>query len=412
MAAAVRRRPPALTLERLLSWVLPALFLVAVTLQGARTFYFLPFNVVRFSLSVELAVIGFYLVMAIYRVHLGVVAGAVALTAYVLAEHLWFSNLARAAPDYNAMASYLPLLSFVVFCEARASFNDLLRILLAVAVGYVLIYVFGHGLLSSLNAGTGAILPGSAGRASRLFLLATWATFVAFYGLTVRTLPTAARAALVLLGVAALWLSGSRTMQALFAVIFAAGALGFTGARTRTALFAGVVALTFLTLGGLVVEDWNPYNLMSWDASARYRAAAYPRVVSGIEQYPLFGVGLPASAETLSQFLRIPRDEILFPSDLGTAGMTFMFGFPGLLLCLAVVSFVFFSPAGDASTGRPTAALALNAMLGAAITWMSPMLLVEPSTVFLSLLLSLWIRRYRQRRSGYQNSPVSAPLQS
>jgi hypothetical protein len=389
----------AVTVERTLSWAAPGLFVVAVTFFGARVFAFLPLDGVRIALMGQLALVVCYMVLALYRLHLGVFAAGVALIMYVLAEHVWFSSLAHAAPNYNAMASYLPIMAFVVFSESRASFNDLLRIVLIVAVGYLIVYVVGQDFLARVNANSIALLPATPGRPSRLYLLGSWATFVAFYGLMASRMHIVARAGLILLALAALVLSGSRTLQALFVVFFLVGALEFTGWRSRLGIFACVMIVTLLMLGGLVVESWNPYDLMNWDASARYRGASYPRVIAGIQQYWAFGVGLPADSETLSQFLRIPRDQLLFPSDLGTAGMVFMLGVPGLLLCCAVIGFAFFGAVAAKTRSASVAALRLNVMLGAAITWMSPMLLAEPTAIFLGLAIALAIRRRRQNHA-------------
>jgi hypothetical protein len=314
---------------------------------------------------------------------------------YFLLEHLLFAHLTGTAPNLNSVASYLPLLSFVTFCETGLSIRKLIKIFAIVSAVYLLIYVAGHSFLVGLNASGGSgLLSADSSRANRLYLLAPWASFVAFYALKSISRQAILSIVIIALAFAALWLSGSRTYQLFFAAVFACATFHLTGRWLRGGLFVFFLVIMFLQLYGLFSESWNPYAYMAWDDSAYYRSLEYARIINGLRDNWLLGTGVPSDLEILADYLKASRHEQIFASDLGPIGIMFMFGLPGLA---ALIYVVYFCTAGsDRVFSFPELrAVQLNCLLCAGLAVLSPMIVLESASVFLGLLAAIHVRARR-----------------
>lgn len=374
-----------------------ALLLICITLAAARIFNPLLDPLQRVYLSLQIAIFLYYLVKAVMNAQVNLAAISVAVFLYVILEHMLFSAITGTPANMNAMAIYLPAVSFLAFSSVDISVNRLLKILAAVAAAYLLIYVVAYVPMLDLNrAGPGA-MPDDGVRGERLYLAAPWASFAIFYALKVTTLGLRWRVALALLGIVALWLSGSRTFQLLALIFVVVGAFDWTGYRLRAATFGAFMAITLVLLAGLIFPHWNPFEYLARDASAAYRAVEYRRSIDAITDYWWLGIGLPGDAPSLTQFLKAPRAQQLFPTDLGPVGIMLMLGLPGLLMYVGVIYFC--TVGSNLQFKQPAiSALQLNCLLCASVGWLSPMIIAEPNTMFLSLLVAVWVRSARQQR--------------
>ncbi len=382
---------------RLSDYVLPSAYILATTLFGARIFdQILPVS--RYALYAQLLILLVYFGKSILHAHFGVAAAFVALVVYILFCHWRFASLSGTPPIYSAMASYLTLLSFIVFTECRLPIRAVLTVLVAVALAYLVVYVVGHSYLIRVNqdGGTG-VLPGDGARSARLYLLAAWASFAVFFGYLNRDLRLTYRVVLVLFGLAALILSNSRTYQLLFLVVGAALVFGWTGLVLRLGIFVSFVGLTLIMLAGLLVPGWNPYSYMAWDSSAAFRSVEYTRALLGIGQHWLLGVGITADSTVMAKFLHAGRYELMFSSDLGSIGVMLMMGIPGVL---ALAGVIWFCTVQTNSQYREPgiAAAQLNCLVCASCAWLTPMLVLEATAIFLGVLVAVRVRASRQAR--------------
>ncbi len=379
---------------RFTDFVLPSVYILATTLFGARIFdQVLPIS--RYALYAQLLILLAYFGKSIVHAHFGVAAAFVALVVYILFCHWRFSELTGSAPVYNGMASYLPVLSFIVFSECRLPMRSALSVTAVIALAYLVVYVLGHSYLLRVNQSGSGVLPADGGRGARLYLLAAWASFTAFYGYLNRDARPAYRAVLVIFGLAALILSNSRTFQLLFLIVGVSAVLGWTGLALRIGIFVSFVVLTLVMLAGLLIPGWNPYSYMSWDSSAAFRSLEYTRALLGIGQYWLIGVGVPADSSIMARFLHAGRYDMMFTTDLGSFGVMLMMGLPGLIALVAVIWFCTIQT-NDRYRDPGVAAVQITCLVCCAIAWLSPMLTLEPTAIFLGALVAVRLRSHRQ----------------
>jgi hypothetical protein len=380
---------------RLTDYLLPGAYIVATTLFGARIFeQTLPVS--RYALYAQLLILLIYFGKAVRHAHFGVASSFIAIVVYILFCHWRFSDLSGTAPIYSAMASYLPVLSFLVFTECRLPLRSVLATIATISLVYLIVYVLGHSYLLRVNQSSGVgVLPADGARSARLYLLAAWASFAVFHGYLGRNLQPAYRAALVLFGLAALILSNSRTYQLIFMIVGVATVLGRTGLMLRLGIFVSFVVLTLTMLAGLMVPGWNPYSYMAWDSSAAFRSVEYTRALIGIGQHWLLGVGITADSAVMAKFLHAGRYDLMFSSDLGSVGVMLMMGVPGLLALTGVIWFCTVQT-NDRYRQPGIQALQLNCLVSAACAWLTPMLVLEATAIFLGVLVAVRVRAHRQ----------------
>ena len=375
--------------------LLPGLFILAVTVFGAGIFDIGPIKLSRIALYTQLILLFLYFGKAVIRQHFGTAASFILLFLYIIWSHLRFAALSDTVANVNGLASFLPILSFIIFCETDASLKSMLRVLAGISLVYCAIYVLGHGwLLAANKASAGGVLVAASGRSERLYLLAVWAAYAVYYAWCNRDAHWLMRGALALFGLAAIWLSGSRMFQATFTIYAVLLMIGVTGFVVRWGTFAVFFLLSLVMLSGLIFQSFNPYSLMEWDTSAAYRMVEYARGAETIRSHFLLGIGLPLDMDSLIGFLRTPRYDLYFASDLGITSMLMMFGLPGLLLS---VFFVYYCAAisGIHYQAREIKALQMTGLMACAIAWFSPMFFIESAVIFLGLLIALGVKSSR-----------------
>ncbi len=376
-----------------------ALLLAALTCYGARIFNVTFGPLQRICLLLQLGVFLWSVTVAISRGHVGVAVAGVSTVTYVLFSHGLFCYISGGRPDFNAMAAFLPVVAFVFFSESRVRMETIGRILAWISVFYAALYVGTHDLLIHMNTdAVGGVLAADGSRAQRLFLAAAWPAYAAFYFALDRKFPTPVRIVCVAIAMAAMLISGSRGFTAMFIIIFALQLAGLTGMMLRVAIFSSFLIALAALLTGLLFTQWNPYALMASDSSASYRASEFLRAIHAIHSYWPLGIGLPDQPQALSHFLRTARYEVIYPSDLGPLGILLMLGVPGLMLCVALV---YFCTIGSASRASSVAVRAVQStcLLMAAIAWLSPMLMIEPASVFVGILIGIFVRSRRHEKA-------------
>lgn len=401
------RRMPTTTMSAGERWTFfaIALLLLGNVIQAARVFDLFWEDASRFAYVVQAVPVVIYLVVAIFRRH-WVPAGAALLLAFlVLNSHAQFTRLAGTLENYNSVATFVPLLTFVAFVEAGISIERTLRILLVLSTIYVISYIGLVPIVSKhYTTNSYILLDGHGGGERRLYLAAAYATFIMLFGLRANTMPMVLRASLILLGTAALWLSDTRTMVAIVLGVFALAACKLLLRPVRIAILGGVMFGMFLILLGFVFTDWNPYTAFISDSSGSYRAIEYSWVIRVLGHNWFMGVGTPGEFIQLQTYLQrefaVPRSIWIFASDLGPLGAYFQFGLIGLAGFLSIVTFCMVSPWKNSSPEAQ--ALQMTAFACAVYGVSSPLLMMEPSAIFMTLMIAMW---WRDRRPASVEAP-------
>ena len=374
------------------------LFLLAVTVQAAEIFDVL-WNQAQFAaFVVQIVILAFYLSWRPEKQNYHIQLYGAAVIVYLVWQHLFFVYLSHSPVNLNALASYLPLISFVVFFRSRLPLSVTLRILVVIGTGYLALYDLGHDFFLSMASKQVRSFLGSgdAERGTRLYLAGAYATYVAFYALLNRRGALFGRIVMMVLSLVAIWLSGSRTFQVLFCVIMALTLFRVMKLGTRIALFAIFAAVASVILLGLFVPGFNPFELFASDASGYARALEYGYAVEVVRHNWLFGLGIPGSAIAQQDYLHTPAYEPFYPADLGAIGPWVTFGLPGMVAFFAASYLCIVRPMIDRLEPEMKA-LGLTCVLCGMSGIISPSIILEQNTMFLSLLI---VARIRPQRFG------------
>lgn len=378
--------------------ILLGLLIVGNVMQAARIYDLFWEDASRAGYLAQAIPIVIYLAVAVYQRHWACVILAVAVSLVLVNSHTQFVRLSGTQENYNCIATFLPLLTFVPFVTTKVPMDRILRILLVVTTIYVVSYLILIPVVSEHYASNAFILlPSHGGDDRRLYLAAAYATFAMLYGLRANGRSLIVRAGLILIGAAALWLSDTRTMIVIVIGVFSLGAFKLLVRPVRVALYGMVLLALLLILLGFVFSDWNPYSAAISDGSGAYRAIEYSWVIRILEHNWLMGVGTPGKFIDLQLYLQrdfsVPRSIWIFATDLGPLGAYFQFGLIGLAVFFAAITFCMISP--WKSTSPESQALQMTAFACAIYGISSPLLVMEPSAIFLLLLVAAW---WRDRR--------------
>lgn len=399
------RRVPGTRRTRGSNWavILISLLIIGNIVQAARIYDLFWEDASRFGYIAQGIPVAIYLGVAIYRRHWFSVISAVILAALLFNSHTQFVRLSGLQENYNCIATFIPLLTYVAFVEADVPLERMMRILLIFSTIYVASYVLLIPIISQYYGSNAFILlQGHGDDSRRLYFAAAYAAFVMLYGLRASGISIVIRALLILLGAVALWLSDTRTMVAIVVVVFALAAFKLLVRPVRVAIFCVVLFGFLLILLGFVFTDWNPYTATIADTSGAYRAIEYSWVIRVLEHNWLMGVGTPGEFVQLQNYLQrefsVPRSIWIFATDLGPLGAYFQFGLIGLVGLVAAVTFCMVSPWKN--TSPEGQALQMTAFACAVYGLSSPLLLMEPSAIFLMLMIASW---WRDRRAGNED---------
>lgn len=317
---------------------------------------------------------------------------AVVIVSYFAMQNFVFSANSGARMNLNSLIGYLPLVSFVLIRQRVVSIHFLMRSLAFFTVLYLGVYVFLYDYLVHLTPEENpALLTGDDVRGARLRLVLELASFIVFYATFARRMNIPYRLLAFGLGVAALWLSGSRTFQTLFVVIYLLAVLKLLGVGARSIFFALFCVVSATLLSGMFIS-WNPMAIfLSGDNSGLARAMEYDYAIQALQRHWFTGVGLWNDFGTFQEYLRTPKYNPLFPSDLGILGPYIVLGLPGLLLYILATWFCIVPRLRRLSTPG-LRALRLNGVLCGAYGIISPAIFLESQTFFLAMLIGVTLR--------------------
>lgn len=338
------------------------------------------------------------------------------LVSFLAIQHWVFCKVTQAEPNYNALASFSPLILFTAFAAFSNSTKQVLRIFLYVSLSYVFIYDLLHSTLLNLaiNSGVHAALGADTTRSERLYLIAPAAAFVIFSGIRDRTLPSYARWFCFGSGIVALYLAQSRAMQVII-IITLTFALFKRGPRLMSLLYAVTfLGLTATNLYGLLDTEWNPFTSMNFDSSAAARSDEYERGIHLLYNTsalgPIWQTGLGIPPDELSLQAAVEKSNLyrFYPADLGALGIVVMFGIFGLIVfvCLSIFMMFKFNNYGSdslSSLGLTCAAISLYGVL-------APTIVLDTGMILVSLLAFASYNEGRTKKLSRKANFASARL--
>lgn len=332
-----------------------------------------------------------YVAIAIGKGEVLIALAAGAIVTYLALAHLVFVFNAGVRANFNAIVTYFPLLTFSAFAISNCSMRHILRMMLLICLAYTIFYIAINSYIMSDPIGhASVILIGHGEDSGRVYLAAAYPAFVALYALRARRVNFLARLLLVGVSVLAIWMSGSRAFTAALALVFAIGAVRHMNVAVRFTLLVTVLGAMIVILAGIVWVGWNPFSWLAFDTSGTYRAFEYEYAVKAIRAHWMLGVGTPTTLADLQHYLGTPKYSPLFASDLGIIAPIFEFGVSGLVIFVAVTCFCMMAPVE--SKGPEFQALKLVCITCASYAIISPLLLLEPASIFVMLLIALRIR--------------------
>jgi hypothetical protein len=324
---------------------------------------------------------------------------ALAVVGLFAAQNFVFSLHAGVPMNPNALIGYLPLISFLLVRQRVVSVHFVMRSLAFLIFIYLIVYVGAYDYLVHLTAEQNpALLPGDELRPPRVRLALDMASFLVFYATLARNMNGPYRIAALGIGLAALWISGSRTYQLLFVTIYGLAMLKLLGVGARSVLFILFMAIGLTLLSGLFIP-WNPMNLVAGDNSGLARAIEYEDAIKALHRHWITGVGLWSDFGTFQAYLGTRKYNPLFPSDLGILGPYIVLGLPGLIAYVLATYFCIVPRLKRLSTPG-LRALRLNCVLCGAYGIISPAIVLESQSFFLALLVGMTLRVRKAPRFG------------
>lgn len=375
-----------------------SLLVVANVVQAARIFDLFWEDASRFSYVAQAIVIAIYTATALWRRHWFAFFSVLVIAALLIGSHSVFTELSGKAANYNSVVTFVPMLTFIAFVEARYPIDKILRIMLVASGIYVVAYIILSPIILQNYASSAAVvLKGHGDDLNRLYFSPAYACFLMLYGLRATKQPIALRGLLILLAAVALWMGNTRSIIAITAVVFALSAFNLLILPVRVAILGFVGFAMMLILIGFVFPEWNPYLAAMSDGSGAYRAIEYNWVIRVLGHNWITGIGTPGEFVDLQIYLQrdygVPRNIWIYASDLGILGVYFQFGLIGVVGFLAAVAFCII--ARWQSSGYEMQALQLTALTCAVASINAPLLFMDPSAIFLMLLVAAWWRNRR-----------------
>lgn len=259
-----------------------------------------------------------------------------AISFFVFSIYL-FSERTGARMNPNTLAQLYGVMSFVIWYEIarRQLFAKALGLLLAALSLYVSAYVvlsvlLYTGIIPTLSTeGIYTSLYDDL-RGERLFPATGQMAFLLFFMLAAarnRTAPRLMTVSVILLVLAAIGLSQSRVF--IVVVFLITLSYFFFRDHRRVGLVSFLVFLSVFVYFtyGVIDTTFDPFFFSQTDESTLYRRREYAIMAQLIGRFPILGMGLEESIESLARFVGF----VLYPSDIGVIGIWFSFGLIGLV---------------------------------------------------------------------------------
>ncbi|MBB6161058.1 hypothetical protein HNQ72_000855 [Rhizobium wenxiniae] len=324
-----------------------------------------------------------------------------------------FSAHSRVAVNFNSAFQYVNLCACIIFYLASLHGHReyVLKILFRYATIYSLLYfflaffyvsgavpryLFGNMVLTDIERG------------ERLFMYGGAATLAYFYWLfRAKTIGGVINSLMALILLASILMSLSRVfivMVLLVTMLFLIFSRDLIIIR-RICLLLLAAAILF-NFYGFIDGSWNPYAVFRSDSSGRFRMMEYEVARDFIERNPIFGAGIPASAERAWILL---GQDYFAASDLGVIGVMLDWGLAGMVL-LIFASHIVSQPVGYARAAYRVPLLLSGCVLVASCV-ISPQVISSGGTVTFSIIFGFWLheqanikhipvdlRRYRREK--------------
>ena len=387
----------ALSLAGKLDLLAVAVLVAGYCLQmSVTTNMFLP-GAMQIGMALGYSVLIIYIGISVVR---GRWLGAAAVSLYLLflIWQVYHFHLVAGAPlkPLVVLSFFGPIALAFVFQVARVPLRVLLAVLLIGCVLYTLYYIASEPIVSSYRGFEAAagVLASDGERAQRAYLASQLTAFVLFYGIaSIRRRPLVAVLLIVIAGYA-LYLSQSRFVQAVILIVAAMAIVNMMVPMTRRwtawTLTAVLVTLSLWSLYGYIDAGMNPDEPFLADASGRARYLQFIDAQPIVIRHFWLGVGLPTSVDDLQYFVR-PRQPFFY-TDLGVAGIAFVFGVPLTVLILAAMCATMVAiPNRDLATQPLVMALFWTNQSGVFGTFFN-FAAIFSGGLFLGLMLVLWMR--------------------
>ncbi len=325
---------------RKLDLVVLHIFLASDVIVVSRFYEFVGFFIRSPLFYLTVACLPFFIIRAIQKSYITELLiflfGAIGLVVQIL----HFSSISRQPPNFNSVAQYYPMFSFIVYpiFLQREHIFKLLSTLYLYSCIYVAVYVLAAMtiLLHIMPAGIEESLTQSdPERGARILIIASSTLYCMYYSYF-KMIERRSRlhALMLFLAVVALIMSESRLLIVIVACVSILSLI--LPGRSGVSIFclAGFIALSGVVLYGMVDPAWNPFVIFGDDTSARIRTEGFDTIRRILQAEPLLGAGISSDDASMVLFTSNPT---LSAADLGPLGIWFIFGLTGLVLyCFSV----------------------------------------------------------------------------
>ena len=316
-----------------LDLVLLHVFLAGDVIVVSRFYEFVGFFVRSPLFYMTVACLPFFLFRAIQKSYLTEVLLFAAGTFGLVVQILHFSAISRQPPNFNSVAQYYPMFSFIVYPVflQRNSVLQLLKTLYLYSSIYVVIYVLASLalVLHIMPAGLeDSLTQSDPERGARILIIASLTLYCMYYSyFTMIERRSKLYALMLVLAIAALIMSESRLLIVIVVGVSMMSLILPSRAGLSVFCFAGFAVLSGVVLYGMVDPTWNPFVIFGDDTSARIRTEGYETIRRILYAEPIFGAGISADDAGMVLFTSNPT---LSAADLGPMGIWFVFGLTGL----------------------------------------------------------------------------------
>ena len=330
----VKSRLPALDV------LLLHLFLAGDMIISARFYEFIGFSIRSPLLYMTVASLLVFALRMLQKSYLPEIVIFLLLIVGMVIQIVHFTAISRQAENFNSLAQYYTLFSFVVFSNfiGEGDIDYLLKTIYRYACIYVVIYVVASVLVTvNLLPGdiTARLTQTDVERGARILIVSSTTLYCLHYAYF-NYLATRKYSLLlmVIFSMAALLISQSRLLIVVAVLLWSVSIVFRSRSALSTFAFVAFLALSGGMLFGMIDAQWNPFTLFGDDTSALVRTRGYESVRQILTVHPALGVGIANDDADLVAFTSNPT---LAAADLGPIGIWFVFGLGGLVLYVVSV---------------------------------------------------------------------------
>lgn len=320
--------------------VLLHVFLIGDMVISARFYEFIGFSIRSPLLYVTVASLLVFAFRMLQKSYLPEIVVFLFLVLGMVIQIVHFTSISRQPENFNSLAQYYTLFSFVVFSNfiGEGDVVYLLRTVYLYSGIYVVVYVFASTMVYlGLLPGdiTARLTQTDVERGARILIVSSTTLYCLYYSYF-NFLSTRKYSLIVMamFSIAALLISQSRLLIAIVVLFWGASIVAPSRSALSLFSFAVFFALSGCMLFGVVDHQWNPFAFFGEDTSALIRTMGYESIRQVLLVHPILGVGIANADADLVAFTSNPT---LAAADLGPIGIWFVFGLAGLILYVVSV---------------------------------------------------------------------------